>query len=394
MKEICKKEKCSGCGACLNICPTNAITMKEDYEGFLYPEISDKCIDCGKCKSVCPQSIMEDEYENICDVYAIQLKDKKKLKNSSSGGMFMLLAEYVIENGGVVFGASYDEDLVVRHTYAERMEELSSMQGSKYAQSDIRDCYRKAEDSLKNNRHVLFSGTPCQTEGLRTYLGKNYEKLILLDIICSGVPSPMLFKKCIESIEKKDKSKVFDYRFRDKEEFGYSNTTVIYERKIKNKKVNKITIPDRTKNAYYIAFGKQAFLRKSCYECTYGKVERHSDFTCGDYVGTNNKILSMGNYDGISEIIIHTKKGQCVFEKLKDKIKWQSISIDDAKEGNKMLYSSLPASLRCPEMFSYLHKYGYNKTAKKFFPVLKITVTKRIIRKLKAILKKFILIEK
>ncbi len=388
---ICKKSECVGCGACANTCPVEAITMQADSEGFLYPDVSEECINCDKCRHICPGAHKKLYQTGICDVYAIQLLDEELLKRSTSGGMFILLAMYVLERQGVVFGASYDASMVVKHTCAETLQDVFPMQGSKYVQSEIGDSYYRAKCYLDTGRYVLFSGTPCQIEGLTAYLEKPYEKLILLDIICSGTPSPLLFKLYLENLEKQNHSRIIDYNFRSKTQYGCSHTTEITE--LIGGKTRKTVIPDRRNITYYNAFGQQAYLRPSCYGCIYNNpTQRRADFTCGDYFGTNRAILALGEFAGISEIIIHSDKGRKIFEESKQKIKCMKISLEDAKEGNKMLYSSMTTETRRPEMFAYLTRYGYERTAKSFFPAYKQSVLKRMIPvTIKAWIKKIII---
>ena len=389
MNSICKITDCTGCGACVEKCPAKAITMKFDSEGFLYPSINENCINCDACKLICPQNREYLPNQSICDAYLIQILDKNLLKQSTSGGAFILLSQYVLNMRGVVFGATYDENMYVRHTYAEVLEDVFPMQGSKYVQSDAVCSYKQVEKFLKAERWVLFSGTPCQIEGLKCFLGKEYEKLICLDIICGGVPSPRLFSEYIKFIQKKNHSRVVDYKFRDKFDYGCSHTTVIYE-KI-NDAVQRTVIPQREKISYYVAFGKQAFVRPSCYDCKYNCVNRNSDFTCGGYWG-GKAFENLSDYEGISTFIIHTEKGRNIFEAVKSNIKYEKITVEDAKDGNSMLYSSMPSIARVSQMFSSLEKYGYKKTAKKYFPVAKSSIVKKIIPlKLKRWILKYII---
>lgn len=191
------KSLCSGCGACFNICPENCIKMCEDSEGFLYPEADkSKCIDCGLCEKACP---IFKEYKGNPEgrAYACINKDESVRMESSSGGIFRLIAEYVLAKGGVVFGAAFDEDLTVHHILAESPGEIYKLQGSKYVQSRIENTYKKAKEYLENGRMVLFTGTPCQISGIKAYLNKDYENLILQDIVCHGVPSGKVWKKYV-----------------------------------------------------------------------------------------------------------------------------------------------------------------------------------------------------
>lgn len=374
---ICERNKCVGCGSCMQSCPVYAISMEFDHEGFIYPIISEKCTQCGKCKTVCPRSVDTTESGNVGNAYAIQLQDGRLLKQSTSGGVFILLAEYVLERRGVVIGASFDSNMVVRHTVAQKIEDVYPMQGSKYVQSELGHIYTYVKKYLNEDRYVLFSGTPCQTEGLLDFLRDRSEKLILMDIICGGVPSPLLFQKHLENIEKKHHSKIVDYKFRDKFDYGCSHTTIIYEKK--GESVKRTVIQNRDDNSYFVAFGKQSFSRPSCYDCEYNRLSRRSDFTCGGYFGNNTQIKSMGEAEGISSLIVHAEKGMCIFEEIKFKANQMPISIEDVKEGNRMLYESVSSEKRCPEMFDYLNERGYKKTANKYFPARKFTRIKKLL---------------
>lgn len=199
-------------------CPVKAITMQADSEGFLYPSITDDCIGCRACIEVCPIQNATKTKNSICDVYAVQLLDQKLLRQSTSGGVFILLTQYVLDRGGCVFGASYDENMMVRHTSAEKLEDVFPMQGSKYVQSDTQSTYSMVAQALERKRHVLYTGTPRQVEGLIAFLGNQTckDNLITLDIICGGVPSPLLFAAHIANIENRNHTRVIDYKFRDK----------------------------------------------------------------------------------------------------------------------------------------------------------------------------------
>lgn len=194
------KLKCNGCGACRAVCPSKAITMNADNEGFLYPQVNIRlCLQCGQCEKICP-ILRKNDNEESKDItaYAAQTTDNTVLEQSSSGGLFTEIATYVLEQKGVVFGAAFDAHFHVRHMAVEQISELHKLRGSKYVQSEIGDCYTRAEAYLKEGRLVLFTGTPCQIGGLISFIGKEYDNLITQDIICHGVPSPMAWEKYIE----------------------------------------------------------------------------------------------------------------------------------------------------------------------------------------------------
>lgn len=375
---ICPEQLCVGCGACAQKCPENAISMEPDYEGFLRPQVNNSCIYCGVCKKVCPQNSELLNY-SLGDCYAVQYKDKSKLEFSSSGGVFAWLADYVLEAGGVICGAIFDDAMTVRHISTDNSSCVSWMQGSKYVQSQIGNCFYDTKEYLDMGRLVLFSGTPCQIAGLKSYLGYDPENLITLDIVCSGVQSPLLFHEFIKDLERRKRSKVVDLKFRDKQYCGCSNTTTIYLKK--GEKIKKQVIKNRKDVSYYVAFGQQKYLRKSCYGCRYNSILRVSDFTCGDYVGKNESILMLDEKQGISILFVNSEKGKKIFSSQKDRLRYIASSFDVLSEGNQMIYSSKPLELRTPEMFDYLIKNGYKKTSEKFFPIRKFGKIKDIIPK-------------
>ena len=282
MKKIdtLEKKDCSGCMACMNICPKNAIMMKEDKNGFKYPKIDEKlCIDCGLCSKACP--VINKLKENLYNikVYACKNKDENIRKKSSSGGLFTLFAKYILDQEGVVFGAKYDENLRVIHDYIEKDDNINEFRGSKYVQSDINSTYAKAKKFLSNGRKVLFTGTPCQIEGLITYLGKNYSNLYTQDFICHGVPSPKVWKKYLDYKKEKCGEDPIKVNFRDKEVLGWSNFQVKYKYKSKDEIVHH-------DDDYYMNFFLRNYdLRESCYNCHFKKIRRNSDLTIADFLG-------------------------------------------------------------------------------------------------------------
>lgn len=210
------KQNCCGCSACYNICPTNCIQMIEDAEGFIYPKIDEKsCIDCKLCKIVCPV-LNGKEQTKMPVFYGSKNKDNEIRLKSSSGGIFFSIAEYVISNGGMVFGAAFDNNMALEHIEVENVEGIYKLMGSKYLQSNIKNTYVRAEQYLKDNKIVLFTGTPCQISGLKTFLQKDYENLYLVDVVCHGVPSPKVFREYMKELNAINKSKIKDIHFRDK----------------------------------------------------------------------------------------------------------------------------------------------------------------------------------
>ena len=280
MIDIQEKNKCCGCHACYNKCPKNAIEMIEDEKGFKYPKINnEKCINCGLCDKVCP-IINNPKIQNEPKAYACINKDEKIRMQSTSGGIFTLLATVIINKGGVVFGASFNNDFKVIHTYTETIEELEKFRGSKYLQSDINNSYKKAKDFLDNDRFVLFTGTPCQIEGFKSFLGKEYEKLYLQDIICHGVPSPKVWDEYKKYRENKAGAKLKGMSFRSK--YGTTWGKYHVNMKFENDKNYDMFHND---DVYMKAFLNHLSLRESCTDCKFKKKNRLSDITLADFWG-------------------------------------------------------------------------------------------------------------
>ena len=315
MIRIEKKSKCSGCYACAASCPKKCIKLKVDAEGFWYPDVDESlCINCGACEKVCPilaPSKKQSDW-NITTYATMHNEDSIRLA-SSSGGVFSALAGYVLDQGGVVFGASFDSDLNVEHKYIECIEDLEFLRGSKYVQSKIGDAYCRAEAFLKAGRLVLFSGTPCQIEGLLSYLKRPYENLITQDLICHGVPSPAVWQKYIDYLSTSfDGTKPVCVSFRSKTN-GWKNyyISIIFGNG-KEYSASKDTDPMMQ------AFLKNLCLRPSCYECAFKTKSRRSDITLADFWGVSSISPDLDDDKGTSLVIIQSEKGAKVFDKIRD----------------------------------------------------------------------------
>lgn len=309
-----EKKDCCGCGACVQVCPKQCISMITDNEGFLYPNVdSTICIDCGLCEKVCPV-INQNSPKEPLSVYAAKNNDEEIRLKSSSGGIFTLLAEKVIAEGGVVFGAKFDADWNVVHDYTETVEGLAAFRGSKYVQSEIGNNYRIAKQFLSDGRKVLFSGTPCQIAGLKRFLRKEYDNLLTVDVVCHGVPSPMVWNKYKDEIVRKTVSnleciapnnsqpRISNVNFRDKTA-GWKNYLCTYS--ILEASNNTIITNNHTEDAYMRLFLANYSLRPSCYYCPSKAGKSGSDMTLGDCWGIKRINKSFDDNKGVGVYIVH-----------------------------------------------------------------------------------------
>ena len=303
---------CTACGACENICPAHAVVMQYDQNGFMYPIINENCINCGKCKSVC-QVINPVNLYDSPDTYAVWNKNKEVRMASSSGGFFSIIAQYVIDRSGVVFGAVYTDNFDGVYTAcAKTMTEVTFMRGSKYVFCETREAFQSARNYLENGNYVLYTGTPCEIAGLISYLGKNYEKLITCDFVCHGANSVAAYQSWLLEFTKGQTVKKLD--FRDKSVFKWSTTATAY---LENGNI----IRENYENCYwYKGFLEGVIIRKNCSTCPYAKGERCADFTMGDawQVGRINKAYN--DQLGTSLILVNSDKGKRIYEVLKSEM--------------------------------------------------------------------------
>ena len=359
---IKSKYDCCGCGACAQRCPHNAIELIQDNEGFLYPQIDESiCIDCGLCERVCPIINQELPSEPI-KTFAAKNNDENIRQQSSSGGIFTLLATKVINNGGVVFGAIFNAKWEVEHDYTDTIEGLAKFRGSKYVQSKIGNNYILAEEYLKDGKQVLFSGTPCQIAGLKRFLRKEYDNLICVDIICHGVPSPFIWQKYLEQYNPADLSSI---SFRDK-----TNSWKRYEVVIRQEK-KTIIREDIGKNIYMKLFLSDLCLRPSCSNCNSKSGKSKSDITIADFWGIQHLHPDFDDDKGCNLVLINSEKGLNLFNKLEcDKIE---TDFNTAIKYNPSYFKSVAEPKYRKYFFDYFDKYGfevYQKILKKQQPSL------------------------
>ena len=341
MIQLKDKSNCCGCTACATICPHDAISMKPDAMGFLYPNIDyTLCVDCHLCEKVCAFNENYDKYLNLSQPIAFGARhiDMKEIEKSRSGAAFVALSDLVLDNGGVIYGAGYKDHFRVAHKRATNREQRDEFRESKYVQSDLSGVFKAVLADLENGLIVLFSGTPCQTAGLNSFIGKKLrENLILVDIVCHGVPGPYLWRDYIEYIEKKYKDIVSEVHFRDKHKYGWRSHKESF------KLLNGLDI---TSGTYTFLFYEHIMFRHSCGVCPYTNIYRPSDITIADFWGWE-KINPDFNSDdkGASLILLNTDKGVQLFEKIKNKMIVIRVNIEDCLQPN-LCYPSIINSNR------------------------------------------------
>lgn len=380
---LAPKNLCSGCGACVCACTQNCISMTADEEGFLYPEINIKnCIGCQKCKNACPVFQKNKPHSSVSS-YAVQNINENIRLQSSSGGFFTLLAEYVIDRSGVVFGAAADKNLNICHICVDSKSELGRLRGSKYVQSAIGDTYLQAKSCLVSGRLVLFTGTPCQIEGLLKYLGKEYDNLITHDIICHGVPSPMVWKKYIEWHESKTKSPVTDASFRNKNS-GWKDFSMQLKFKNGEEKYYTLNI-----DCFLKSFLSDLCLRPSCYNCSFKGMLRPADFTLADFWGVHNIFPETDDDKGTSLVMVHGKKAADIFEALNPHMINKSVATEAALRYNIAATQSVKEPVARKDFMLEIAADNFESVVKKYCPEKKksLSLTSRVLRKIKKIIK-------
>lgn len=369
--EVKDKLNCCGCSSCYSICPSNAIYMILDNEGFCYPKVNlDKCINCGKCEKACPIVNYKKNLSNTLDVYAGFNKNKSELRKSSSGGIFSALAHYFLENNGIVYGASWNENKV-NHIRINNLDDLHLLQSSKYIQSNMIDIHKTLKKDLDNGLNVLFTGTPCQIESVYSYLGKNYDNLYTQDIICHGVPSPKLFDKYLSEID--GTNKIVNFRYKEKNWKNYKVLISNNEKQIVN-------------NHYFDPFMRSFIfnynLRPSCYECKFKKLYRISDITLGDFWGVEMIDKKLMNKMGTSLVFIHNKKGKDLIEKVMNEISLEQISIKDAIAFNDSYYKSSKSPRNRDSFWKDSEIMGFSELVNKYCPHENVSLPKKILKKI------------
>lgn len=384
MIKINNPADCCGCTACASICAHDAITMKPDALGFLYPEVDkEKCVDCGLCEKVCA---FNDNYDTSLNLdkplaYGARHKDMNEVETSRSGAAFIAISDYILEQGGVVYGAGYTDHFRVVHKRATTKEERDEFKGSKYVQSDMTGVFRQVKQDLRDGLTVLFSGTPCQTLGLNSYVGKRLrENLFLVDIVCHGVPSPYMWRDYIAYLEKKQGSPIVWVNFRDKQKYGWAAHHETFKFKMGGGKMS-----------FTYLFYKHIMFRKSCGNCHFTNIKRPSDITIADFWGweKTNPNFNADN-KGCSLVLLNTEKGRKLFEAVHDRLNTMPAKLEDCLQPNMMHPSEIhPRREKFEEEYAKKgFKYVYFKYGEEGWRYKLRILLRRIKRCITIILKK------
>ena len=408
MINILEKKDCCGCASCVQVCPKQCISMTEDCEGFLYPKVdSAVCVDCGLCEKVCP--IINQGYTIVPLVtYAAKNKDEKIRYKSSSGGVFTLIAEQILADGGVVFGARFNENWVVIHDYAETVEGLEPFRGSKYVQSVIGDNYKYAKQFLLEGRKVLFSGTPCQIAGLKKFLRKEYENLLTVEVVCHGVPSPKVWKDYLQyrraqhvvgkntvPLSINELPGITGISFRDKtngwKKYGfkicYAALKAAENSVSKSANIDNCEITPFNEDIFMKGFLKNLYLRPSCYQCMAKQGKSGADIAIADYWGIQRIHQELDDDKGVNLVLINTQKGQTYFDAIAATLTYTISDYRKAIANNPCIVKSVAEPSQRVQFWREYESQGIaciNGICQSMIPSKFRVLFSRIVRKLKS----------
>lgn len=350
MLEINSKNNCTGCSACANICPRGCIKMQADEEGFLYPAINEEmCADCGLCENVCPMLHKPKQHELLA-VYGAKNKDDAVRYTSSSGGMFTLLAEAVLCEGGVVVGAALDAKLVVRHVLIDNVGDLPKLRGSKYVQSEIGSIYGEIRKVLRAGKKVLFSGTPCQVAGLKGYLVQPFSNLLTVDVVCHGVPGPKVYQKHLAELAQEAGEPVLQVRFRDKAKGWKRGETLFFTE-------HQQFGASKRRETYMRLFLNNVSIRPSCGACAFNNKRSLADITIADYWGIDKQFPDFDDDKGVTLVLVNSKAGAALLAQVKEKAELLTTDFAKGAEYNLAVSKSLPLHPQREFFFKNLDKY-------------------------------------
>ena len=359
------KKECSGCTACLSACPQQCILMQADEEGFFYPVIDKAvCIECGLCEKVCPFDKPVYTGSVTPQVHATYLKDEGQRVQSTSGGVFYAVAKWVIEQGGIVYGAAFDEHFKLRHIGVDTLDGLQQLRGSKYLQSYLGTVFSDIRQYLKNGRWVYFVGVGCQVAGLKAFLRKDYETLVTSDLVCHGVPSQQMFDWHLNYLREKEHGEITSYQFRDMGGWGVCETYT-YVTQTRGRGTRKQWI--YCLSPYLHSFMGAYNYRYSCYNCKFARIPRQGDITLADYWGVRHYFPDLDAGKGVSLVLVNNGRGAGVWEKIKESLVCRSSCVEDAaKENANLVHTTTMPNIR-KTCYGMIRERGYKSVAEKEF---------------------------
>ena len=359
-----ERNTCTGCTACVNVCPKSCISMKPDSQGFLYPYIEKElCIGCGACDRICEEASKKAESAEVCKGFGAIAKDKELQLCSSSGGVFTLLSNEVLSNGGAVAGVAFSEDnRTAFHKLAYSEEDVTQLRGAKYLQSNVGEIFHQVRELLKEGKEVLFSGTPCQVDGLKAFIGSHDDKLLCVDLVCHGAPSPLAWRKYCDEIEKNYQGPISSVNFRYKK-FSWEKAHV------EGANRGKVVFRSKNEDPFMRLFLSDYTLRPSCYECPHKGVDRKSDFTIADFWGVDAIAPGFSNGAGVSLVVIHTEKGLHCFEKIRDYLMIQEVDPQLSYTNNGAALRSAQRPERLDAFWLESESKSIEQLADKYAPV-------------------------
>lgn len=362
MIQIKNKEECCGCGACNSICPTNSIIMKQDREGFYYPKVmQEQCILCNLCEEVCPILNAEGNVNDKSDpkAFACYYLNEKIRSESTSGGVFSAIAEYFLEQlKGTVYGVRFNDDYTVSYTSVDNVKELKKIRGSKYIQCRTDNVYKEIKRKLDKKEYILFSGLPCQVQGLKSYLKKSYSSLYTIDMACFGIASPVIWNNYLDAFHKREK--ISTIVFKDKK-IGWKQWCVKFVENEKERYYFNKT------NSYMNSYLQRINVRPSCFECSFKGIKRNCDFTIADCWGIGEQNLTLNDDKGLSAVLIHSERARLIWNMIQDKMAFQEYPARELMKGNWALEHTPKKNPEREKFFDEIENKDFKNVFIKYF---------------------------